>query len=96
MKGDRYPEEAGYPIATSDKGPLYYKLEVHYDNANLDEGVVDNSGVRWYYTDKLRQHDMDILLVGIPVFYAQVCERLYALIPIEKNKNFYKVFIHCM
>ena len=37
---------------------------MHYNNPDLDKGVIDNGGTRFYYTTKLRQHDLGIFLVG--------------------------------
>ncbi|CAG0917546.1 unnamed protein product [Notodromas monacha] len=70
--GDVYPAEAGYPIHKSTDSPLYYKLEMHYDNAAFEDGIVDSSGVLMYYTDNLRPHDVGILVAAMPVLYAQL------------------------
>eukprot|EP00190_Bangiopsis_sp_CCMP1999_P001695 CAMPEP_0198732180 /NCGR_PEP_ID=MMETSP1475-20131203/34256_1 /TAXON_ID= ORGANISM="Unidentified sp., Strain CCMP1999" /NCGR_SAMPLE_ID=MMETSP1475 /ASSEMBLY_ACC=CAM_ASM_001111 /LENGTH=769 /DNA_ID=CAMNT_0044495245 /DNA_START=147 /DNA_END=2456 /DNA_ORIENTATION=- len=55
------PAEAGFRVdATSNK----FVLQIHYDNADLDEGVVDSSGVRIHTSSALREHDAGILNVG--------------------------------
>ena len=40
--------------------------EVHFDNPNLDSGVIENSGVRFYYSTKLRQLEMGVMASGDP------------------------------
>lgn len=42
------------------------QLEIHYNNPNLVSNVVDNSGVRFYYTTKLRANNMFIYEYGDP------------------------------
>ncbi|RKO83244.1 PHM/PNGase F domain-containing protein [Blyttiomyces helicus] len=56
------PPVAGWPIGTSDS--TYFALQVHYNNPNLDAGVVDSSGFRLYYTKQLRANDIGILTLG--------------------------------
>ncbi|KAK7151118.1 hypothetical protein R3I93_012147 [Phoxinus phoxinus] len=58
------PEMAGLPIG-GNVGDVFYRLEVHYNNLNKSAGRVDNSGLRFYYTSELRQHDAAILLTGL-------------------------------
>jgi len=48
-------------------GPNGYKsiyINVHYDNPAHIAGLVDNSGVRVYYTPNLRQYDAGVLELG--------------------------------
>ena len=40
-------------------------LETHYTNPQLDRFMTDSSGLRLYYTERLRTHDAGILSVGI-------------------------------
>ncbi|XP_039548937.1 DBH-like monooxygenase protein 2 homolog [Pimephales promelas] len=58
------PEMAGLPIG-GNVGDFFYRLEVHYNNPNKSAGRVDNSGLRFYYTSELRQHDAAILMTGL-------------------------------
>ena len=44
-----------------------YVLEIHYDNPTFDQGVLDSSGVRMYYTPNKREHDLGVLQVGDPL-----------------------------
>ncbi|XP_033104846.1 DBH-like monooxygenase protein 1 [Anneissia japonica] len=62
-----FPEQAGYPVGA--RGDVrYFQLQVHYDNPQLLQGSRDNSGVRIYYTPKLRQYDASMLVTGLPSF----------------------------
>ncbi|XP_050523750.1 MOXD1 homolog 1-like isoform X2 [Daktulosphaira vitifoliae] len=68
--GHFLPNHVGIPISGRDS---YYMLEIHYDNPTLRKGtksdveVMDNSGVRVYYTDHLRTNDGGIMAVGMAV-----------------------------
>jgi len=59
-----YPEEAGGYIGGS-KTSRYLVLEVHFNNPYLRKGIIDQSGIRLYYTSKLRQYDAAIMEVGL-------------------------------
>ncbi|XP_050995491.1 DBH-like monooxygenase protein 2 homolog [Labeo rohita] len=61
-----FPEVAGLPIG-GNVGDFLYRLEVHYNNPNKTAGRVDNSGLRFYYTSELRQHDAAVLGTGLVV-----------------------------
>ncbi|XP_059354299.1 DBH-like monooxygenase protein 2 homolog [Carassius carassius] len=61
-----FPEVAGLPIGGNVENFLY-RLEVHYNNLNKIAGRVDNSGLRFYYTSELRQHDAAVLMTGLAV-----------------------------
>ena len=37
---------------------------MHYDNPDLKTDIIDNSGVRFYFTEKLRKHDLGLLQLG--------------------------------
>ncbi|KAL4690304.1 hypothetical protein H8957_003979 [Semnopithecus entellus] len=59
-----YPEEAG--IAFGGPGSSrYVRLEVHYHNPLVIEGRRDSSGIRLYYTDKLRRFNAGIMELGL-------------------------------
>ena len=45
-------------------GATYFLIETHYDNYNLTPNIIDNSGFRIYYTNKLRKHDAGKLVFG--------------------------------
>jgi len=60
------PENVGSPLG----GPGGYQslvLEIHYDNANGVEGVLDSSGVRAYYTRQKRPYELGVLQMGDPL-----------------------------
>ncbi|XP_052390511.1 DBH-like monooxygenase protein 2 homolog isoform X2 [Carassius gibelio] len=61
-----FPEVAGLPIGGNVEDFLY-RLEVHYNNLNKSAGRVDNSGLRFYHTSELRQHDAAVLMTGLAV-----------------------------
>ncbi|XP_026113971.1 DBH-like monooxygenase protein 2 homolog [Carassius auratus] len=61
-----FPEVAGLPIGGNVED-LLYRLEVHYNNLNKSAGRVDNSGLRFYHTSELRQHDAAVLGTGLAV-----------------------------
>ncbi|XP_066019013.1 LOW QUALITY PROTEIN: DBH-like monooxygenase protein 1 [Pocillopora verrucosa] len=61
-----YPLHAGFPLGADDS-PKNFLLEMHYDNPSNVPGRVDSSGVRIYYTDKLRKYDSGIVSVGVRV-----------------------------
>lgn len=63
-EGEMYPEHVGFPLGEKHGGATYFMLEIHYDNPNLRTGVVDSSGVRIMYTQKLRRYDAGILTLG--------------------------------
>ncbi|KAK4288778.1 hypothetical protein Pmani_038210, partial [Petrolisthes manimaculis] len=63
-EGEMYPDHVGIPMGEEHGGATYFMLEIHYNNPNLRTGVVDSSGVRVLYTEKLRQHDAGILTLG--------------------------------
>eukprot|EP01083_Nonionella_stella_P293873 999310_1 len=50
------PEHVGFPLS----GKIYTLLEIHYDNPNELDTIVDNSGVRLYWTEELRENDAGI------------------------------------
>ncbi|VVC40493.1 Copper type II, ascorbate-dependent monooxygenase-like, C-terminal,DOMON domain,Copper type II [Cinara cedri] len=61
--GQFLPDHIGVPITGRD---VYYMLEVHYDNPTLRK-VMDNSGLRVYYTENLRANDAGVMAVGTAV-----------------------------
>uniref|UniRef100_A0A671NE33 DBH-like monooxygenase protein 2 homolog n=1 Tax=Sinocyclocheilus anshuiensis TaxID=1608454 RepID=A0A671NE33_9TELE len=61
-----FPEVAGLPIGGNVED-FFYRLEVYYNNLNKSAGRVDNSGLRFYYTSELCQHDAAVLMTGLAV-----------------------------
>ncbi|KAM9397619.1 LOW QUALITY PROTEIN: DBH-like monooxygenase protein 2 homolog [Salvelinus alpinus] len=64
------PENAGIPIGGHDYDE-FYRLEIHYNNLpsslSPPAGRRDSSGMRLYYTDQLRQHDVGIRCSIMPL-----------------------------
>lgn len=58
---DVLPPEAGF-ILTKER--QFIVLETHYDNPSLASGKVDSSGVRFFFTDTLREHEAGTLMLG--------------------------------
>eukprot|EP01129_Flabellula_baltica_P003190 TRINITY_DN13002_c0_g1_i1.p1 TRINITY_DN13002_c0_g1~~TRINITY_DN13002_c0_g1_i1.p1 ORF type:complete len:552 (-),score=120.87 TRINITY_DN13002_c0_g1_i1:16-1671(-) len=58
------PSEAGFRVGPNSIRLL--ELETHYDNPSIDSGIIDNSGLRIYYTTTLRKYDAGVLQLGDP------------------------------
>ncbi|KAM6915130.1 DBH-like monooxygenase protein 2 homolog [Xenentodon cancila] len=58
------PENGGIPVGGEDSD-TFYRLEIHYNNPQKKAGISDSSGLRLYYTEQLRQHDVGILKTGV-------------------------------
>jgi hypothetical protein len=56
------PEQAGFRVGKDSTKAIM--MQVHYDNRNLESGLLDNSGIRIYYTDQLRKYDATALTIG--------------------------------
>lgn len=59
-----YPEDAGGYIGGPDTS-RFLVLEVHFNNPYLKKGIIDQSGIRLYYTPKIRRYDAAIMEVGL-------------------------------
>jgi len=66
-----YPLVAGQSLGAAGD-PGYFKLETHYDNPGYRHDFVDNSGLRMYLTQQLRQHDAGFIEVGVAVDSYQI------------------------
>lgn len=61
-----YPRHVGYPIG-GDFSVRYYMIQIHYDNVRTNDNRLnhrDNSGIRFYLGDELRQYDLGYLTLG--------------------------------
>lgn len=65
--GEMFPDHVGFPIGSKHGGSTYFLMEIHYDNPNMRQDVVDGSGVRIFYTEKLRQHEAANMAIGSDV-----------------------------
>lgn len=59
-----YPKEAGLAFGGEDYNP-YIRIEVHYNNPDNIPGVVDSSGMRIKFVDKLRKYDAAVMELGL-------------------------------
>ncbi|XP_048452822.1 DBH-like monooxygenase protein 1 homolog isoform X2 [Rhincodon typus] len=84
-KGFSYPPNVGLSLGTS-TDPVYVMMEIHYDNANYQEGCIDSSGLKLLYTPILRKYDAGVIETGVWV-------SLYHMIP--PNMSSYISQGHC-
>jgi dopamine beta-monooxygenase len=61
-----FPDFLGMPLFGSD-GFQAFQMEIHYNNPTLTEGVIDNSGVRFYWTSEQREQQIGIMNIGDPL-----------------------------
>ena len=47
-------------------GKTSFRLEIHYNNPELDSGKLDSSGVKFHCTSKKRQNDLGVYAFGDP------------------------------
>ena len=59
--GEILPKHIGVPIGQANGGGSYFLLETHYDNPDLRNDLLDNSGMRFYLTDELREYNAGLL-----------------------------------
>lgn len=52
------PDNVGAPYMDKEGGFNSLMLEIHYNNPDRRVNVVDNTGVRFYFTTKLRPNNM--------------------------------------
>ncbi|CAF1258809.1 unnamed protein product [Didymodactylos carnosus] len=59
-----YPKEAGGTVGGRAQS-RYVILEVHFNNPDLKSNIIDQSGIRIYYTPQRRKYDAAIMEVGL-------------------------------
>lgn len=59
------PEDVGFRNFQS------VSVEIHYNNPDGDAGLVDNSGVRVYYSEELRAMEMGVMQLADPYIYLE-------------------------
>jgi len=64
------PPEAGFPLGVHET--TYLLIQIHYDNPDLVEGVVDSSGLRIFHTKNLRKYDAFSLFMGAVFDYGML------------------------
>lgn len=60
------PENVGGPLGMSNMGHRSFLIEVHYNNPQLLQDVVDDSGVRFYWSRTLREFQLGTAVMGDP------------------------------
>lgn len=80
------PEGVAFPIGGDDKIHTHVLFEMHYDNPGEIDGLIDSSGVRYFYTDETPEIRAGIFPVGYGV-------RAHMLIP--PNVERYTVTAYC-
>ncbi|KAJ8008978.1 hypothetical protein DPEC_G00084040 [Dallia pectoralis] len=63
-EGFTYPPHVGLSVGTL-IDPVYVLMETHYDNPALQQGVLDSSGLRLFYTPELRRYDAGVIETGV-------------------------------
>ena len=58
-----FPEDVAYPIG-GENGHKFLVLEIHYDNQQMIEGVVDNSGLEFFYSNEEPLYRAGLLNLG--------------------------------
>ncbi|XP_037780094.1 DBH-like monooxygenase protein 1 isoform X2 [Penaeus monodon] len=79
--GQILPNHVGFPLLEEHGGATYFMMEMHYDNPNFRQGIVDNSGVRIFLTENLRENDAGFLILG------HVVESTHIIPPERKWKS---------
>lgn len=59
-----YPEDAGLSIG-GENFNRYVMLEVHYNNPELLENMIDSSGIQFFLTKTLRKYDAGVMELGL-------------------------------
>ena len=57
------PLDVGIPLGPDETFDTIL-IELHYNNPNLDAGIIDDSGLIWYITDNLRTYDAGVFTLG--------------------------------
>ncbi len=71
-QGETLPGHVGIPIGEDFNGADFFMLETHYDNPAMKADIVDNSGIRVFYTDRVRTYDAAMMLLGSEVNFLQM------------------------
>jgi Copper type II ascorbate-dependent monooxygenase, N-terminal domain/DOMON domain len=58
------PSHIGTPLGS--KGFQSFQLEIHYDNPEGTPNMIDDSGIRLFFTSKKRQYDLGSFMTGDP------------------------------
>ena len=59
------PDNVGYGMGPTSTGGLQsFRIQIHYNNPELIEDIVDNGGLRVYYSLTPREHELGIMAMG--------------------------------
>jgi dopamine beta-monooxygenase len=58
------PHNVGSPLGL--RGFQSFRLEIHYNNPNMDANQIDSSGIRIHYTNETREYDLGVFQTGDP------------------------------
>ena len=62
-----YPEGVALPLGGPQFASEHILIEVHYNNEKLVSGIVDSSGLEFFYTTKEPEHRAGVLFMGVAV-----------------------------
>ena len=62
-----YPEGVALPLGGPEFASEHVLIEVHYNNEMLVGGIVDSSGLEFFYTTKEPEHRAGVLFLGLPI-----------------------------
>ena len=62
-----YPEGVALPLGGPEFASEHVLIEVHYNNQMLVGGIVDSSGLEFFYTTKEPEHRAGVLFLGVAV-----------------------------
>jgi hypothetical protein len=65
-----FPDNLGMPFGGLNSFQSF-RVDLHYNNPALVQGVLDSSGVRVYYTTQPREFDVGVFTLGDPVWKLQ-------------------------
>ena len=60
------PDDVGFLLGNDSGRFVSLQIQMHYNNPDEVEGLIDDSGVRVYYTEELRAINMGVLQLGDP------------------------------
>ena len=64
-EGMALPSDVGFPLFDTENKQAVF-IEIHYHNPSLVSGMIDSSGMRFYYVNDERTNKAGILEIGDP------------------------------
>lgn len=65
-EGMSLPDDVGFPLFETDDRQAIW-IQIHYNNPSSISGMMDSSGVRFYYTETARAQEAGMLELGDPL-----------------------------